>query len=160
MPEVLLISDKQSHFSYGFLANHHTFHRNFWQIVEGIIMIHIIIFILFTISAIGIILYDYKYQYIPLWLIIFNYISICLICNYWLLFGIILIFILYKVNKPIDVIYVLIMLYLIIRIRNTQCNIACIILILLCIFYQKQEKLSFMIPLEMAILIQITTNLI
>lgn len=123
-------------------------------------MIHMIIFILFTISAIGIILYDYKYQYIPLWLILFNYISICLICNYWLLFGIILIFILYKVNKPIDVIYVLIMLYLIIRIRNTQCNIACIILILLCIFYQKQEKLSFMIPLEMAILIQITTNLI
>ena len=87
-------------------------------------MIHMIIFILFTISAIGIILYDYKYQYIPLWLILFNYISICLICNYWLLFGIILIFILYKVNKPIDVIYVLIMLYLIIRIRNPQCNIA------------------------------------
>ena len=50
-----------------------------------------ILYIVVFLTAIVIMLFDYKLKKIPMWLLLINYTAICLMVNYWLLFGIIVI---------------------------------------------------------------------
>ena len=111
--------------------------------------------ILLVISAIGVIIYDYKYQKIPIWLLLINYSSICLFTNIWFLFGIIIIILAKLKDFPIDFLYVVIMCYLII-IVNSYFSLLGIIIVLVHILITKEtSKISFMVSLELAILVEI-----
>jgi hypothetical protein len=110
--------------------------------------------IILVISAIAIIIYDYKIKKIPMWLLIINYISICLLLNKWLLFGIVFILLAKLKDFPIDLLYVLIMCYLIIIVNN-YFSLLGIMILLLHILISKEEKISFMVSLEIAIVLEI-----
>lgn len=110
--------------------------------------------IILVISAIAIIIYDYKIKKIPMWLLIINYISICLILNKWLLFGIVFIILAKLKDFPIDMLYVFIMCYLIIIVNN-YFGLLGIMILLLHIILSKEDKISFMVSLEIAIVLEI-----
>lgn len=110
--------------------------------------------IILVISAIAIIIYDYKIKKIPMWLLIINYISICLILNKWLLFGIVFILLAKLKDFPIDMLYVFIMCYLIIIVNN-YFGLLGIMILLLHIILSKEDKISFMVSLEIAIVLEI-----
>lgn len=110
--------------------------------------------IIFFISAIFIIIYDYKYQKIPLYIIIINFISLCLLTNILCLIGIIFIFILKKLDKPIDVVYLVIIGYLIITIGSIW-SILSIIVLLTFVLMSQKDNISFMIPIEISCLIEL-----
>ena len=110
--------------------------------------------IILVISAIAIFIYDYKIKKIPMWLLIINYISICLLLNKWLLFGIVFILLAKLKDFPIDLLYVLIMCYLIIIVNN-YFSLLGIMILLLHILISKEEKISFMVSLEIAIVLEI-----
>lgn len=118
-----------------------------------------IIQIIFAISAILVIRYDYKYQKIPFWLVIVNYITISILTNYWLLFGLLYLILCKIKDIPIDLLYILIMVYLIII---EPINYYSIICVLICLIYvlisHKSEKISFMVPLEISITIMLLTK--
>ena len=106
------------------------------------------------ITSIIIIIYDSRIKRIPMWLLIINYSVICfLVNNLYLLFGILFIlFIKYK-NYSIDILYIFFMIYLIIIVNNYYINIVNIIIMLCYIIISKDDKLSFMVPLEICILL-------
>lgn len=110
--------------------------------------------IIFFISAIFVIIYDYKYQKIPLYIIIINFVSLCLLTNILCLIGIIFIFILKKLDKPIDVVYLVIIGYLIITIGSIW-SILSIIVLLTFILMSQKDNISFMIPIEISCLIEL-----
>lgn len=108
----------------------------------------------FIISAFTIMGYDYKYQKIPYWLLLINYISLSLLVEPVLLIGFAYIIICKLEDKPVDFLYLLVICYLIIY-GNKYFAIASIILSLLFILLNKKEKLSFMIPLEISCIIML-----
>lgn len=110
--------------------------------------------IIFIITTIFIIIYDYKYQKIPFELILLNYISLCFLTNLYLLIGLIIIFIIKKINKPIDIVYLFILCYLIINI-HTNYSLISIMILLIYTLCSKSSKISFMVPLELALLFEI-----
>lgn len=110
--------------------------------------------IIFFISAILVIIYDYKYQKIPLYIIVINFISLCLLTNILCLIGIIFIFILKKLDKPIDVVYLVIIGYLIITIGSIW-SILSIIVLLTFVLMSQKDNISFMIPIEISCLIEL-----
>lgn len=110
--------------------------------------------IIFFISAIFVIIYDYKYQKIPLYIIIINFVSLCLLTNILCLIGIIFIFILKKLDKPIDVVYLVIIGYLIITIGSIW-SILSIIVLLTFVLMSQKDNISFMIPIEISCLIEL-----
>lgn len=119
-------------------------------------LVYNILQILFAISAIIIIVYDRKYQKIPFWIVIANYVCIVALTNYWLLLGLVYLIICKIKDTPIDWLFVLIMFYLIIRKGNILCSI---ISILICLVYvlisRKKERISYMVPLELAIAVML-----
>ena len=116
---------------------------------------HLAFSILLITTAIIIMIYDWKIQSIPLWLILINYSSICIINNYWLALGLLLIMILYKLDYPIDGIYLCLIGYLIIINNNYVFSSIIIFALLLWVLLSKKEKMSFMIPLELVIIIEL-----
>ncbi len=110
--------------------------------------------IIFIITAILTIIYDYKYKRIPIFILISNYIAISLLLNKYLLFGLVFIYIYKKLDKPIDIIYVLVLGYSIITKMNFL-SIISIIIVLLYALLSKSKYISFMVPLEIALLIEI-----
>lgn len=118
-------------------------------------LVYNIVQFVFAISALIVVIFDYKYQKIPFWAIIINYVSLSLLVNYFALIGIVFLVFCKIKDKPIDLLYILIMCYLLI---NTDMYYK-IFSILICLLYvlvsSKKEKISFMVPLEIAITILI-----
>ena len=114
---------------------------------------------LFIISAIVIIVYDYKYQKIPFWVVIVNYTILSSLINYWLLFGLLYLIFCKIKDVPIDMLYVLVIFYLIII---TNYSVVSILVCLICAIYviisRKASKISFMVPLEISIIIMLLTK--
>ena len=74
--------------------------------------------IILIITAILIIVYDFKIQKIPILLLLANYISICLLTNKYFLVGLVVIFLAKIKNFPIDWLYVFMIGYLIIIVNS------------------------------------------
>ena len=114
---------------------------------------------LFIISAIVIIVYDYKYQKIPFWVVIVNYTILSGLINYWLLFGLLYLIFCKIKDVTIDMLYVLVIFYLIII---TNYSVVSILVCLICAIYviisRKASKISFMVPLEISIIVMLLTK--
>ena len=114
---------------------------------------------LFIISAIVIIVYDYKYQKIPFWVVIVNYTILSGLINYWLLFGLLYLIFCKIKDVSIDMLYVLVIFYLIII---TNYSVVSILVCLICAIYviisRKASKISFMVPLEISIIVMLLTK--
>ena len=113
-----------------------------------------LLYSIYLITAIIIIIYDYKIQLIPILLLLCNYICLCFIINPILLIGIICILIAKQLNKPIDMLYICILIYLIIIVNNPYSMLSILILLIYTIL-QKSNKISYMFPLEIAIIIEL-----
>ena len=111
-----------------------------------------------TLSALIIIFYDFKFQKIPLWIILINFTCICLLINPILLIGIFLILLLKKLNKPIDISYLILLLYIVIYYKTIYSFIF-IILLLIQILCSKTNTIKFMMTIELSFLIIIFTIL-
>ena len=99
---------------------------------------------LFLLTAIPIILMDYTKKEVNPFLIFFNYSMICCIMQQpILLLGIIPISLLARFDKPIDSVYVLLIVYLIII------GSAMIIALFYVLF--SEEKVSYLVPMEIII---------
>lgn len=111
--------------------------------------------IIFVISAIIVMVYDQKYQRIPFWCILINYISLSMLITPWTLISVIYIIFCKIKSTPIDILYLVILFYLIIMGNY----IYSILSILICLIYIvtsfKKEFISFMVPLEIAIAIML-----
>lgn len=112
----------------------------------------IITAIVFITTAIITIIYDYKIQRIPLVVILLNYISICLLVNPYLLVGILLILIIKKLDKSVDIVYILTLAYLFLN-QNNLIYLLCIIPILIQTILSKSKKISLMISIELSFII-------
>lgn len=118
---------------------------------------YIIYYMILVITSLIVIIYDYKYKEIPWILLIVNYSSICMLITPYMLLGNILIFIIKNYDKPIDWLYVLIVLYLIILNPYMIFNaLAILIIVSYIIFNYNTEHISMMVPLSIAILFLIS----
>lgn len=114
----------------------------------------------FILTAILIVIYDFKIQKIPIILLLTNYISMSLMVNYWLLLGVLVIFCAKKFDFPIDILYVGILCYLIIILHNNL-SIFAILIVLIQILLSTwkesftKENLSLMVSLEPALLFEL-----
>lgn len=115
--------------------------------------------IVFIISAITVIIFDYKIQKIPIILIIINYSSICMLLNPILLVGNIAIVIFKVLDIPIDIIYI-ILLSTALLINKNIWNVLCIIPILIQTVFSKKEKICLMVSIEIACIILLLTKII
>ena len=113
----------------------------------------------FILTAIVIIGYDFKIQKIPFWLILINYTSLCILINYFLLFGIFILIILKKKKKPIDIVYLFTSGYLILIINNII-GLMSICIILIYIMMSKREKISLMVPIEIVLILNILLTIL
>lgn len=113
----------------------------------------------FFISAIAVILYDYRLQKIPVILILLNYSSICLLVSPYLFAGNVVILVLKKLNKPVDIVYIaLLAVYLIVHKNNY--NFLALIPMTVQVIVTKKEKISFMVSIELAYVILMTIKMI
>lgn len=110
--------------------------------------------IVFIITAIAIMVFDYKYQAMPLWIVLINYSILSILVNPVFLIGNVVILILKKIDQPIDTSYLVIIGYLIIMSRSIY-NVFSILVLLAFILFSKKEKLSYMIPIEIACIFEL-----
>ena len=106
---------------------------------------------LFLLTAIPIVFMDYTKKEVNPFLIFFNYSMICCIMKQpILLLGIIPISLLARFDKPIDSVYVLLIVYLIII---GSASMACILALIIALFYVlfSEEKVSYLVPVEIII---------
>jgi hypothetical protein len=123
-------------------------------------ILNYIYLISFVLTAILIVIYDFKIQKIPIILLLTNYISMSLMVNYWLLFGVLVIFCAKKFDFPIDILYVVILCYLIIILHNNLSIFAIIIVLIQILLSTRKESftkenLSLMVSLEPALLFEL-----
>ena len=114
----------------------------------------------FILTAILIVIYDFKIQKIPIILLLTNYISVSLMVNYWLLLGVLVIFCAKKFDFPIDILYVGILCYLIIILHNNLSIFAILIVLIQILLSTRKESftkenLSLMVSLEPALLFEL-----
>ncbi|MEE3344614.1 MAG: hypothetical protein VZS44_11010 [Bacilli bacterium] len=124
---------------------------------------NIVLHIILIISAIAIIIFDYKTQRIPIWLIIINYSTICLITNKWLLLGVI--FILFSKWKdiPVDWVFVLLICYVIYLNKGSMVVDFVVILLSFAysmLFTDENGKISYLVPLEIGFIIELSYQLL
>ena len=91
-------------------------------------------------------------------IILINFTCICLLINPILLIGIFLILLLKKLNKPIDISYLILLLYIVIYYKTIYSFIF-IILLLIQILCSKTNTIKFMMTIELSFLIIIFTIL-
>ena len=123
-------------------------------------ILNYIYLISFILTAILIVIYDFKIQKIPIILLLTNYISMSLMVNYWLLFGVLVIFCAKKFDFPIDILYVVILCYLIIILHNNLSIFAILIVLIQILLSTRKESftkenLSLMVSLEPALLFEL-----
>jgi len=106
--------------------------------------------LIFVVTAFLVAYYDHTKKEVPPLLIFANYSIICLLTNYWLLLGIIPISLLAKYDKPIDAVYVLLIVYLIII---GSANMACLLALIIALFYVviSDKTVSYLVPVEIII---------
>ena len=141
----------------------------------------IVCFCLLLLTGIGIIVYDFKIQLIPILLITSNYIlSIIFLTKFSVLYsfifgiiGVIIILFLYFKKLPVDILFVIIILSFMIMYKS-KWHIISAIIALIFIFIpigkkekldldtldeidndESKQKLSFMIPLELVIIFEV-----
>lgn len=141
----------------------------------------IVCFCLLLLTGIGIIVYDFKIQLIPILLITSNYIlSIIFLTKFSVLYsfifgiiGVIIILFLYFKKLPVDILFVIIILSFMIM-HKSKWHIISAIIALIFIFIpigkkekldldtldeidtdESKQKLSFMIPLELVIIFEV-----
>lgn len=113
----------------------------------------------FFISAVVVILYDYRLQKIPVILILLNYSSICLLVSPYLLAGNVVILVLKKLDKPVDIVYIaLLAVYL--TVYKNDYNFLALIPMIVQVLVTKKEKISFMVSIELAYTILMTIKMI
>lgn len=115
--------------------------------------------VVFFISAVVVILYDYRLQKIPVILILLNYSSICLLVSPYLLAGNVVILVLKKLDKPVDVVYIALLAVYLIVYKNDY-NYLALIPMIAQVLVTKKEKISFMISIELAYVILMTLRII
>ena len=99
-------------------------------------------------------IFDYKYKAIPLWIILINYSALSILVNPTFLIGNIVILLLKKLDRPIDSLYLIVIGYLIIM-STSRYNIFGILILLAFILFSKEEKLSYMVPIELACIFEL-----
>lgn len=111
---------------------------------------NIVLYVIIFLSCLIISFYDVKYKQVPLGALIVNYCLICyLIGNIGLYFGVAIILYAYIKKLPIDLLYIALIVYLIIIGSLSTFQIAAALLFaLLFIFFSKDKKVSFLLPLE------------
>lgn len=119
----------------------------------------IIALIAFILSAIPIIISDYKYSKIPTTLIIINYITLCLAYNQWMLLGLIYIIIAKKYNLAIDGLYITTLCYMLYGLPVSLYCIIAIIIPLLHICISDAQTVSYMISLEISHIILLLSTI-
>ncbi len=115
--------------------------------------------ILFLITAVAIIVFDLKIQKIPVILVLVNYSLFSYLLNPILLFGNLAILLFWKFGKPVDIIYILALCYNMIMFRNVY-NPICLIPLLIQLVVSKQDKMSFMVAIEISCIILLVTKFI
>lgn len=105
-----------------------------------------------VITAVAIIFFDARYQKIPLWLVILNYIALSLLVNPYLLIGLIVILLLKKFDKPIDIVYIVFLSFCLLKRHDTR-YLLCILPMIIQIMTSRKEQISFMISIELACII-------
>ena len=114
--------------------------------------------VVFFISAVVVILYDYRLQKIPVILILLNYSSICLLVSPYLLAGNVVILVLKKLDKPVDIVYIALLAVYLILYKNNY-NYLALIPMIVQVLVTKKEKISFMVSIELAYAILITLKM-
>ena len=110
--------------------------------------------IIFIITSICIIIYDFKYQKIPTIYIVLNFISICLLTNIYLLISLINIYIIKNLDKSIDSLYLMLLAYIMYTSHNIY-SILSILILLVYILFSKSNKISLMVPIELALIYEL-----
>lgn len=115
-------------------------------------MTNLVCSIIFVLSAIAIMVFDYKKNEMPFWLVILNYSSFCLLVHPILLFGTLGLFLLKYKNQPIDIIYIVALGISLVILRPSMA-ILCLFPVFIQIIISKREKLCLMVSLEIACMI-------
>lgn len=113
----------------------------------------------FFITAVVVILYDYRLQKIPVILILLNYSSICLLVSPYLLAGNVVILVLKKLDKPVDIVYIALLAGYLTVYKNNY-NFLALIPMIVQVLVTKKEKISFMVSIELAYAILMTLKMI
>lgn len=112
--------------------------------------------VVFIITALITIIYDYRYQKIPFVVILTNYITLCAILNPKTLPSVILLLILAYKDIPIDMAYILEAILLVCFFKINI--VVLIICTLIFVVFSKKERISLMIPIELGYLYIIFAN--
>lgn len=115
-------------------------------------MMSLVCSIIIVITAFAIIFFDARYQKIPLWLVILNYVTLSLLVNPYLLIGLIVILVLKKFDRPIDIVYI-VFLSICLLMRHDSRYLLCIMPMFIQIMTSRKEKISFMISIELSCII-------
>ena len=115
--------------------------------------------IIFLITAVAIIVFDLKIQKIPIILVLVNYSLFSYLINPILLFGNIAILFFWKFGKPVDIVYILALCYNMIMFKNAY-NPICLIPLVVQLVVSKQDKMSFMVAIEISCLMVLALRLL
>ena len=115
-------------------------------------MMSLVYSITIVITAFAIIFFDARYQKIPLWLVILNYTTLSLLVNPYLLIGLIVILVLKKFDRPIDIVYI-VFLSICLLMRHDSRYLMCIMPMFIQIMTSRKERISFMISSELSCII-------
>lgn len=120
-------------------------------------MMNLVCSIIFVLTAIAVIIYDYKKNEIPFILVLVNYISFCMLVHSVLLLGTLGLFLLKYKNKPIDIIYI-VALGISLIIQRSSIGIVCIFPIFIQLLISKKDKICLMVSIELACMIYLYMN--
>lgn len=115
-------------------------------------MTNLVCSIVFVLSAIAIIVYDFRKNEMPFWVVVINYISFCWLVHPILLIGTLGLFLLKYKDKPIDIIYIVALGVSLVILRPSV-GIVCILPIFIQLLLSKQEKICLMVSIELACII-------
>ena len=115
--------------------------------------------IIFLITAVTIIVFDLKIQKIPIILVLVNYSLFSYLINPILLFGNIAILFFWKFGKPVDIVYILALCYNMIMFKNAY-NPICLIPLVIQLLVSKQDKMSFMVAIEISCIMVLALRLL
>lgn len=115
--------------------------------------------IIFLITAVAIVVFDLKIQKIPIILVLVNYSLFSYLINPILLFGNIAILFFWKFGKPVDIVYILALCYNMIVFKNAY-NPICLIPLVIQLVVSKQDKMSFMVAIEISCLMVLALRLL
>lgn len=113
--------------------------------------------IIFVVTAILVVIYDYKYKQIPVLIVLLNYLSLMLIIQAWIpmCIGLFAICLLYKLDKPIDIIYIVGLCVAYITTVNQISLLYAIVPIVIQTIISRDKQISLMISIEIGSLLML-----